>query len=213
MAIAERFLPPAYSIPSPRNEEAGSFMLRLEPELALSDADFFTLCRQNEPYRMERTARGDVLIMAPVSSEGSGRNNELSWQLTNWAKQDGTGIVYDSSCGYVLPNGAIRSPDASWVLRSRIAALPSTDRQRFFPLAPDFAAELMSSTDSLTAKMEEYLLNGVRLGILLQPSRRRVFLYRPGQEVEILESPTTVSGDPELPGLLLNVPNIFDAGF
>jgi Uma2 family endonuclease len=205
----------AIAVPEREREEVSEpVVLRLKPLIELTDEQFFALCQMNDPYRMERTAEGDIVIMAPASSEGSTLNNELSWQLTNWAKQDGTGRVFDSSSGYILPHGATRSPDASWVLRSRIDALTPQQKSGFLPLAPDFAAELMSPTDSLTdlrAKMEEYMANGVRLGILVQPKRRRVTVYRPGQEPVTMDDPAAVSCEPEFPGLSFNMADIFGA--
>jgi Uma2 family endonuclease len=150
--------------------------------------------------------------MPPASSEGSMQNVRLIVQLSLWSDRDGTGEAFDSRGGYVLPNGATLSPDASWVRRSRLDALPPEQEKRFLPLAPDFAAELASPTDSLSAlqrKMEEYISNGVQLGILVQPKRRPVFVYRPGAEPVTLEDPQSVSCSPELPGLVFDIGAIF----
>ena len=122
------------------------------------------------------------------------QNVRLIVQLSLWADRDGTGETFDSSGGYVLPNGATRSPDASWLLRSRLDALSPEQKKRFLPLAPDFAAELASPTDSLSA---------------LQPKRRRVFVYRPDTKPVTLEDPQTVSCSPDLPGLVFDMAAIF----
>ena len=130
----------------------------------------------------------------------------------DWAKKDGTGISFDSSTGFRLPNGAIRSPDASWVKPERWQTLTLEQRRGFAPLCPDFVLELRSATDQLSAlqaKMQEYIDNGARLGWLIDPSERRVYIYRPGLPMEQQNDPSTLSGDPVLPGFVfhLNVLN------
>ncbi len=142
-------------------------ILYARPALNLSDAQFFAFCRQNRDLRIEQTAQGDWIIMPPTGFETGSCNNEVSRQLGNWARQDGTGVAVDSSTGFVLPNGAKRSPDASWVWKSRLAALTPEQKQKFLPLCPDFVTELRSPSDSLAdtqEKMAEYRENGARLG-------------------------------------------------
>ncbi|NEO88535.1 MAG: Uma2 family endonuclease [Spirulina sp. SIO3F2] len=148
--------------------------------------------------------------MPPTGWSSGNRNSKLTQRLGNWTDQDGTGMIFDSSTGYKLPNGAERSPDVSWVLKTRIEALDLRPNQ-FLPLAPDFAVELRSATDNLTvlqAKMQEYQRCGVRLGWLIDPQNQRVEIYRCGQEVEVLEWPTTVSGEAVLPGFELDLTGI-----
>jgi Uma2 family endonuclease len=154
------------------------------------------------------TAKQELVIMAPTGSETGRRSGELFYASMAWAKKDGTGISFDSSTGFTLPNGAIRSPDASWVKRERWEALSKDQREGFAPLCPDFVIELRSRTDLLTdlqAKMQEYIDNGARLGWLIDPTDKRVYVYRPSQAVEVLDDPAFVSGDPVLPGFVLHV--------
>jgi Uma2 family endonuclease len=160
----------------------------------------------------ERNASGELVIMTPAGSESSRRNLEVSRQMANWSKQDGTGIAFDSSGGFWLPNGAMRSPDAAWIRRERWEALSNDERKKFAPLAPDFVVELRSETDRLSqlrVKMQEYVDNGVRLGWLIDPIDRRVEIYRPGQAPTIVDAPTQVTGDPELPGFTLDLTAIW----
>jgi Uma2 family endonuclease len=136
----------------------------------------------------------------------------LAAQLWNWTEQDGTGIGFDSSAGFTLPNGATRSPDASWIKLERWNALTAEQKASFAPICPDFVIELRSSSDTLTSlqdKMQEYLANGALLGWLIDRKNRTVHIYRPNQEPEILANPETVSGDPELPGFALQMAKIW----
>jgi Uma2 family endonuclease len=174
----------------------------------LTDEQFFELCSANRDMRFERSAEGELIIMAPTGGGTGNKNAELGAELVIWNRQTLLGKVFDSSTGFKLPNGADRSPDASWVRLDRWNALTEAQRDRFIPLAPDFAVELRSKTDVLKtvqAKMQEYMDNGVRLGWLIDPSRNRVEIYRPGQEVEVLESPVSLSGEDVLPEFQLNL--------
>lgn len=196
----------------PRQNES-LLKLHLRPAVDLTDDQFFALCAINRDLRLERTAEGDLIIMPPTGAETGCRNLEISRQVGNWTKGDGRGAAFDSSTGFKLPNGADRSPDAGWVLHTRLAELTREQKQKFLPLAPDFAIELKSPTDvlaDLLAKMEEYRETGVRLGWLINPETRRVHIYRPGKEIETLENPSEVSGEPELPGFVLNLREIWD---
>lgn len=191
-------------------------VVHLRPIIHLTDDQFYELCRINRELRIERTAEGDLIIMPPAGGETGKRNSDLTAALVVWAKQDRTGVVFDSSTGFTLPNGAVRSPDAAWVKRSRLATLTPEQKKKFLPLCPDFVIELRSPTDSLTAlqaKMQEYLDNGAQLGWLIDPEQRRVYLYRPNSPVEYWEDLTEISGDPVLPGLTLNLQEIWEAGF
>ncbi|HWS86437.1 MAG TPA: Uma2 family endonuclease [Pyrinomonadaceae bacterium] len=180
--------------------------------LGLTDEQFFQLCQDNRDLRFEMTARGELIIMAPTGSEMGRRNARINQRLLNWADADSTGVVFDSSAGFRLPNGARVSPDASWVSRERYEAVPPEEREKFAPVCPDFVVELRSPSDNLQelqGRMAEYVENGAQLGWLLDPSNRRVYVYRPGREVEILEGPETVSGDPVLPGFVLSLQEIW----
>jgi Uma2 family endonuclease len=146
--------------------------------------------------------------MPPAGGRTSNRNIKIAARLELWAERDGTGEAFDSSGGFTLRNGALRAPDAAWVERARLEKLSSEEQERFLPLCPTFVIELRSPSDPLAAvesKMDEYLDSGARLGWLIDPIERRVHVYRPGVEVEILEQPASVAGDPELPGFVLEL--------
>jgi Uma2 family endonuclease len=180
--------------------------------LDLTDEKFLELCLDNPTLRLEITAKGELIVMGPTSSETGRRNAKLNQRLANWAEQDGTGECFDSSACFTLPNGAKLSPDASWVRRDRYEALTEDEREQFAPLCPDFVVELRSKTDRLArlqAKMSEYIENGAGLGWLIDPASRRVYVYRPGREVETLDAPETVAGDPVLPNFILQLREIW----
>ncbi|HVS02456.1 MAG TPA: Uma2 family endonuclease, partial [Thermoanaerobaculia bacterium] len=182
--------------------------LRMGSELRLSDDELFDLCARNPELRIERTAAGDLIVMTPAGGASGHRNLEITSALAVWARSDSTGVGFDSSTGFVLPNGAMRAPDAAWVLRSRLEPLSSEAKEKFLPLCPDFVVELRSPADrlgDLQARMEEYRDNGARLGWLVDPQERRVHVYRPGRPAEVLEGVAAVSGDPELAGLVLEL--------
>lgn len=174
----------------------------------MSGADFFELCRLNPDLRIERSAEGDLYIMPPTGGETGRINARMTRLLDTWAEGDGTGIAFDSSTGFALPNGAHRSPDAAWVARSRWDALTAEERERFPPLCPDFVVEIRSPSDDvdiLEAKLREYIDNGARLGWLIEPQTRRVSIYRPVVEVEQLDAPVRIAADPVLPGFVLDL--------
>ncbi|OKH28583.1 Uma2 family endonuclease [Chroogloeocystis siderophila] len=179
-------------------------------DIHLSDEQFYRLCQVNRDLRLERTAEGKLIVMPPTGWETGNRNSKLNQRLGNWADRDGSGLVFDSSTGFILPNKAIRSPDAAWVKRDRLKAL-RPDPNRFLPLCPDFAIELRSASDdldTLQAKMQEYLENGMQLGWLLNPYDQQVEIYRVGQPVEVLNSPKKLSGETVLPGFVLQLDGI-----
>lgn len=178
----------------------------------MTDDEFWSFCRANPELRIERSADGELTIMPPTGSETGRRNFVLTTQLGVWAERDGRGIGFDSSTGFILPNGAERSPDLSWVLRERWDTLTDAQREKFAPLCPDFVVELRSPSDALedlSGKIREYIDNGARLAWLIDPVGRRVHVHRPGRRPEVLEAPTTVSGEPELPGFVLRLDAIF----
>lgn len=202
---------PSQPLHSPTSAESTAVLLRLPPDLHLSDDQLYEFCRLNRELRIERTAQGGLVIMAPAGGDASARNAEITIQLGLWAKRDATGRTFDSSGGFVLPNGATRSPDASWVRHGRLATLTAEERARFLPLCPDFVIELRSPSDSLSAlrdKMREYMENGAQLGWLIDPLAGQVFVYRPGAPVERLEAPDGISADPVLPGFRLELGDI-----
>lgn len=177
-------------------------------ETRLTEEQFVRLCQENSDLRIELTAQGELVIMPPTGLDSGRRNSRLTRRLDTWTEADGTGIAFDSSTLFTLPSGAKRSPDASWVRQERWDALPVEERARFGLLCPDFVVELRSPTDrlqDLQEKMQEYLDNGARLGWLIDPLEKRVYVYRPDQPVEVLDDPPTVSGAPVLPGFILPV--------
>ena len=191
-------------------EPVGPIVLRLNPVVRISDDQFFELCALNDDLRIELNARGDMELMAPAGGSTSSKNLSINIDFGIWMRTNGTGVGFDSSGGFTLPNGAVRSPDAAWILKDRWEALPGAERRRFAHICPDFVIELRSESDrlaTLQAKMVEYLENGARLGWLIDPvdTRHRVYVYRPDNPVEILEGPDTVSGEPELPGFVLDL--------
>ena len=182
------------------------------PLTSMTVEEFYEFCLANQDLRIERNANGEVVIMPPAFSDTGNRNVKISQQLANWSDQDGTGESFDSSAGFTLPNGATRSPDASWISLSRWNNLSDEQKASFAPICPDFVIELRSSSDTLSSlqeKMQEYLSNGILLGWLIDRKNRRVYIYRPNQEVEILDNPETVKGDPELLGFGLQMAKIW----
>ena len=180
--------------------------------IEMNDEQFFQFCAANGDLRIELTAERELIVMPPEGLTTGARSARLSQRLANWAEQDGTGLVFGSSTGFTFPNGAVRSPDASWVPSERWEALPGDEKVRFGHLCPDFVVEIRSPSDrlpDLQAKMAEYIDNGVRLGWLIDCDARTVEVYRPGQEVERLDQPVAVSGGPVLPGFELNLVEIW----
>ena len=197
----------------------------IEPEIALpyrlvlnvralemTEDQLLQLCSDNGDLRIELTANRELVIMPPAGMESGWQELELAAQVSVWAKQDGTGRAFGPNTGYTLPNGAVRAPDASWMPLSRWESLSREDQTKFGHTFPDFAIELRSQSDRLRDvqdKMQEYMENGARLGLLIDPQNRSVHVYRPGEPAEILEEPTDVSGDPVLPGFALDLSAIW----
>ena len=189
----------------------------ISPELigvthSVTPEQFERLCRKHRDLRLELTSTGELIVMSGTGFETGLRNANLTYQLVNWARKDATGVCPDSSTIFALPNGARRSPDASWVKREKCERLTLRERKGFAPICPDFVVELRSETDRLSQlcrKMEEYIENGAAMGWLIDPLTRRVHIYRPDQKPFILENPETVSGDPLLPGFKLETAELW----
>ena len=176
------------------------------PAIDMSREQFFEFCQLNRDVRIERNAEGSITVMTPAGGETGARGLRLSAALYRWAEEDGTGVAFDSSTGFELPNGAVRAPDAAWILRNQLARLSPEDKERFLPLCPDFVSELLSPSDSRVAaqrKMEEYRANGARLGWLIDPARRQVAIYRAVGGVE--QRTDIVNGETVLPGFSLDL--------
>lgn len=183
-----------------------SVILNLEPLLHLTDEQFAAVCRANPDVKFEQNSKGELVIVAPTGGETGNENFEMSADFAIWNRQTQLGVGFDSSTCFKLPNQAKRSPDVAWIAKERWEALSLEDRKKFPPIAPDFVLELLSPSDSLPelqAKMREYMENGVRLGWLIDPETKQVEIYRQGQVVEILQSPTSLSGEDVLPGFVL----------
>jgi Uma2 family endonuclease len=196
----------------PVHNEPFGVVLRLRPVLDLGPEQLLKLSGLNSDLRLELTSKGELIVMPPAGGWSSRRNMKLGFQLELWSRQDGTGVAFDSSGGFILPNGAIRSPDASWVENSRLQALSAEELEKYLPLCPDFVVELRSPSDRLGAlqeKMREYLQNGTKLGWLLDPSSKRVYVYRPEEPVRELKNPQTVSAEPVLSGFVLDLREIW----
>ncbi|MCT7968346.1 Uma2 family endonuclease [Laspinema sp. D1] len=186
--------------------------LNLQPALKMTVEQFAKLAQINQNLQLELTATGALIIMQPTGGETGDRNFELSGQLWDWNRQNRLGKAFDSSTGFRLPNGAVRSPDVSWLKLERWQALTPEQRKKFLPLCPDFAVELVSETDEIQttrSKMQEYLTNGLRLGWLIDPETQTVEIYRQNQKVEVLQSPSTLSGEEVLPDFILTLQPIW----
>ncbi|MDZ8033008.1 Uma2 family endonuclease [Nostoc sp. DedSLP04] len=193
------------------NATTTTFPSTLKLKIDLTDEQFFQMCQKNRDYRFERTASGELLIMPPTGSDTGNRNFDMVVELGIWNKQTKLGKGFDSSTGFTLPNGAERSPDASWVKIERWNALTPEQQEKFAPICPDFVVELRSRTDylkELQEKMQEYIENGTQLGWLIDRKNKRVEIYRPGKDVEILDNPTNLSGENVLPGFVLDLQQI-----
>ncbi|MEM9218209.1 MAG: Uma2 family endonuclease [Cyanobacteria bacterium P01_F01_bin.150] len=178
----------------------------------MTHEQFYAFCLANQDLRIERSADGDVIVMPPAFSDTGNRNGKIFQQVANWADKDGTGETFDSSSGFTLPNGALRSPDVSWITLQRWNALSSEDQSSFALICPDFVVELRSASDTLRsvqAKLDEYIENGARLGLLIDRKQRTVHIYRPGTAPEILQHPDQVDCGPELPGLVFKMARIW----
>jgi Uma2 family endonuclease len=175
----------------------------------ITHEEFELLCQDNPDLRLELTADGELVAMSPAGYESSEKNGDLVADLIIWNRKTQQGRVFDSSGGFTLPNGAVKSPDVTWIEKSKLADVPAGVK---FPLViPDFVVELRSQSDSLKtlqAKMEEYRTNGVRLGWLINPQQQQVEIYRLGQEKEVLQSPMTLNGEYVLQGFILDLSSI-----
>ena len=193
-------------------QSESALTVNLPPFAQMTSTQFYEFCQANQDLRIERTASGDVVIMPPTFSDTGNRNFNIAAQLGVWTEQDSTGIGFDSSVGFTLPNGATRSPDASWIKLERWDALTAEQKASFAPICPDFVIELRSASDSLVKlqeKMQEYMTNGTLLGWLIDRKSRTVHIYRPSSEPAALENAETISGEPELPGFVLRLAKIW----
>jgi len=186
--------------------------LRVRTMAPLTDDELLRFCAAHDELRIERDANGELIVMSPAGSESGGKNSDITTDLTIWARGDGRGKVFDSSAGFVLSDGSIRAADAAWIAYPRWNALTKKEQRGYAPICPDFIIELRSPSDvlaELEAKMEMWIANGVQLGWLIDPSRRAVGIYRPGQPTRLLENPETVHGEGPVDGLALPLAEIW----
>lgn len=189
-----------------------SLTLNLNPIIKLTREQFYKLCETNPGLKLERNAQGELIVMPPTGGETGRSNSSINAQVYIWNEKKQLGEVFDSSTGFTLPSGADRSPDVSWVEKSRWDGLTKEQKEKFIPLCPDFVIEIMSPSDNLKKlqnKMEEYIENGCSLGWLIKRKKQEVETYRPGKNVEVLKLPKTLSGEDILPGFVLNMQKIW----
>ena len=174
--------------------------------------EFEELCGKYDELRLELTSSGELIVMPPTGSLTGKRNSDLTYQLGGWCRKHRIGVCFGVDTGFILPNGAIRGPDASWVRLEKWDSLTKPEKDGFAPICPDFVVELRSKSDRLTVlfnKMTEYIENGASLGWLIDPSTRRIYVYRPDEEMIVLDNPKSVSGEPLLPGFILETAEVW----
>lgn len=204
IAIADTYFPTRF----PKRFKSARMHLNFDrgPD-KMTVAEFWQFCADNDKLRAELTKEGDVIIMPPTGFETGDKNLDILVQLGTWAKQDTTGIATDSNAGFVLANGAVKAADAAWTLKERVEKFTREEREKFLPLCPDFIIELRSRSDTLKellAKMEEWIENGARLAWMIDPKTKKVHIYRPDHNPEVLDNPKRVSGEHVLPGFELD---------
>ena len=188
-------------------------VLQMPPELQMTDEQFFKFCQINRDLRIERNKFGEISIMSPTGGTTGNRSGSIFGELYIWSNQDGTGICFDSSTGFKLSTGADRSPDAAWMKLERWNSLSEEQQEKFVQICPDFVVELRSPSDNLKPlqeKMAEYMKEpGIQLGWLIDRKNKKVYIYQPGIPEECLDNPATVSGDPVMPGFVLNMSKVW----
>lgn len=180
----------------------------------MTDDEFLEFCNEHPDLSFETTAEGELLVMPRSFTLTGARNHEIGLQLGLWTRSDRRGMAFDSSTGFVTPDGARRSPDAAWIQKSRIAAIDPGSYGKFWRLCPDFVVELRSESDRLPRlrkKMREWIANGAVLAWLLDPETRTVEVYRSGrEEPEVLSDPATVAGEGPVDGFVLDLAPVWD---
>ncbi|AFY80366.1 Uma2 family endonuclease [Oscillatoria acuminata] len=196
----------------PAVPETSPLVLQLSPAIEMTDEQFFYFCQQNRDYLIERTSQGEIIIMPPTGSETGNRNFDLIIQLGIWTRQNKTGIGFDSSTGFTLPNGSIKSSDAAWINLEKWNRLTPEQQQKFAPICPDFVIKFRSPSDNLKRlqdKLQDYIEQGTLLGWLIDRKHQQVYIYRPNQPVDCLTQPTTLSEESVLPGFVLDLSTIW----
>lgn len=201
------------TIPVPESQQTVRFPAGV---LNLGEDEFFDFCQANRDLRIERSAKGEIIVMPPAGGYSGYESGAAFKQLSVWADADGTGVAFDSSTGFRLPNGGMRSPDAAWVKLTRLKKLGRREKERFIPLCPDFVIEVASPSDEISElrdKMNEYRDTGLRLGWLILPKSRQVETYSQAEKVQVLEYPQAVHGDPVLRGFKLDLAPVWNPPF
>jgi Uma2 family endonuclease len=202
-------------VQTPPRPETETLPLNLPKTIGIyvTQEQFVALAASNRELQLERTAQGELIVNPPTGWQTGKRNWSISGELYLWWRNCGEpGKTFDSSTAFILPNGANRAPDASWVSQARWDALTDEQKGTFANICPDFVVELRSSSDTLKSrqeKMTEYMENGAKLGWLIDPQNRKVEIYRQQSEVEILENPAELSGEEILPGFVLNMRRVW----
>jgi Uma2 family endonuclease len=180
-------------------------------KLTVTPEQFDQLCIDNPDLRLELTKDGELIVMAPAGGETSKKNSRLNLLVGIWNEQSELGEVFESSCGYDFTalGGGKPAPDVSWIEKSRLEGVNIVG---FIPIVPDFVIELRSATDNLKPlqeKMVEYKRLGVKFGLLINPKNKQVEIYRPEQETEVVESPTSIDCNEVMPGFVLSMNKIW----
>jgi Uma2 family endonuclease len=183
--------------------------ITLRTDGMMTEAEFFRFCQMNDTMQFERDANKNIILMSPTGSFTGGFNSKILIELGIWNRVHESGVIFDSSTGFTLPNGAVRSPDVSWIINERWDVLSQEQKEQFAPICPDFVIEIRSKSDDikyLKDKMDEYIVNGTQLGWLIDRFEMKVYIYKPGVSVEILDSTNaTIPGENVLPGFILNL--------
>jgi Uma2 family endonuclease len=190
-----------------------AYTLKIDPIIKLTEDQFYQLCQENPDMKLERNAKGEIVIMPPTGGGTGKRNVEIAADFVFWNRQAKLGVCFDSSTCFKLPNGGDRSPDVAWIKNERWDALTLEQQEKFPPIAPDFVLELMSPCDVLKDvqdKMREYMNSQVKLGWLIDRKKRRVEIYREGRDVEVLEYPSELLGEDVLPVFVLKLQLVWE---
>jgi Uma2 family endonuclease len=179
----------------------------------MRDEAFADLVAEHPDLFFEMSAEGELIVMPPPYTLTGIRQGKIFAQLNEWAEAARRGIASEAATGFVLPNGARRSPDAAWTLKARIRQLDPEMIERYWHLCPDFIIEVRSRSDrlrTLREKMREWIANGAQLAWLIDPEDRSVEIYRPNAEPESLNNPESVQGEGPVEGFVLNLAPVWD---
>jgi Uma2 family endonuclease len=194
-------------------EQALPAKLTLNPELRMSDDEYFDFCMANPDVRFERTAQGEIVIVPPAGGESDYQCLELGAQLRNWARHDGRGKAFGATTEFILHTGAALSPDAAWVSKGRLSKLPKSQLRKFLPVCPEFVVEVMSPSDRLKPaieKMQDWMRGGVELAWLIDGDSQTVYIFRAGaSEAEKRTGIATLGGEGPVAGFELDLTDIW----